>query len=201
MNKALIELKNVNLSRNDKTIISNISLSIYSSSVINIFGHNGSGKTSLLKMLVGITEPTSGHVISNIDEEKQKDISYIGHKYGIKNNLTLNENLLYENSDSLNDQASIDEMISRYNMNKYKDYLIKYLSHGQQKKVSLMRANISGAKIWVIDEPYSALDKDAIMTLDRSIHEHIISDGSVIMTNHERISGKEFDITNMDISK
>ena len=94
MNKALVELKNISLLRNDKVIISNMSLSLYNSSVINIFGHNGSGKTSLLKILVGITEPTSGDVINNI-EEQQNDISYIGHKYGIKSNLTLNENLLF----------------------------------------------------------------------------------------------------------
>ena len=79
MNKALVELKNISLLRNDKVIISNMSLSLYNSSVINIFGHNGSGKTSLLKILVGITEPTSGDVINNI-EEQQNDISYIGHK-------------------------------------------------------------------------------------------------------------------------
>ena len=66
MNKVLVELKNINLSRNNKEIISNMSLSLYSSSVINIFGQNGSGKTSLLKILVGITEPSSGNVIYNI---------------------------------------------------------------------------------------------------------------------------------------
>ena len=200
MNKALVELKNINLSRNDKAIISNISLSLYSSSVMNIFGHNGSGKTSLLKILVGITEPTSGYVINNI-KEQQNDISYIGHKYGIKNNLTLNENLLFGYYNNPNKQHTIDSMIAKYSMNKYKNYLTKYLSHGQQKKVSLMRANISGAKIWVIDEPYSALDKDAIMVLDKSIHEHIINNGSVIMTNHERIDNKEFNVDNIEINK
>tara|TARA_B100001093_G_C26770333_1_gene989849 strand:- start:485 stop:1087 length:603 start_codon:yes stop_codon:yes gene_type:complete len=200
MNKALVELKNISLLRNDKVIISNMSLSLYNSSVINIFGHNGSGKTSLLKILVGITEPTSGDVINNI-EEQQNDISYIGHKYGIKSNLTLNENLLFGYSDTLNKQNAIDEMISKYGMDKYRNYLTKYLSHGQQKKVSLMRANISGAKIWVIDEPYSALDNDTITILDKSIHEHIINDGSVIMTNHKSINNKKYDVNNMQISK
>ena len=111
MNKVLVELKNINLSRNNKEIISNMSLSLYSSSVINIFGQNGSGKTSLLKILVGITEPSSGNVIYNIEEAKQNGISYIGHRYGVKNNLTLNENLLYGNSNYLVEQSDIDEMI------------------------------------------------------------------------------------------
>ena len=201
MNKILVELKNINLSRNNKEIISDMSLSLYSSSVINIFGQNGSGKTSLLKILVGITEPSSGNVIYNIEEAKQNGISYIGHRYGVKNNLTLNENLLYGNSNYLVEQSDIDEMITKYSMVKFKNYLTKHLSHGQQKKISLMKANMSDAKIWVIDEPYSALDKDAIMILDKSINEHIKNSGSVVMTNHEEINNKEYDINNIEINK
>ena len=137
MNKALVELKNISLLRNDKVIISNMSLSLYNSSVINIFGHNGSGKTSLLKILVGITEPTSGDVINNI-EEQQNDISYIGHKYGIKSNLTLNENLLFGYSDTLNKQNAIDEMISKYGMDKYMEPKSTYFINEKTTKFNLI---------------------------------------------------------------
>ena len=89
MNKTLLELKKLDLSRNDKKIISEMSLCVYDFSVINIFGQNGSGKTSLLKMLVGITEPTGGEIINNIDSLELQSFAYIGHKYGIKKNLTL----------------------------------------------------------------------------------------------------------------
>ena len=76
----LPKLKKINLSRNDKKIISEISLCVYDSSVINIFGQNGSGKTSLLKMLVGITEPTGGEIINNIDSLQLQNFAYVGHK-------------------------------------------------------------------------------------------------------------------------
>lgn len=198
MNNPLIQLKDISLSRNDKSIIRDMSLDINSSTVLNIYGHNGSGKTTLLKIIAGITEPTSGKIINNIDQ--YGSFAYIGHKHGIKNNLTLNENLLYGDSESFYDQNMIDKVIDTYNMGKYKNYLAKNLSHGQQKKISLMKANISSSRIWVIDEPYSALDKDTVSIVDKSICDHIKSEGAVIMSNHELITNKPFNINNIEIN-
>ena len=199
MNDTLLEMKNISLSRNDNPILSNINLELNPSSVINIHGRNGCGKTSLLKIIVGITEPTDGIINNNILSDDDKNITYIGHKHGIKNNLTLSENILFEPSIYNGKQKNIDNMIKRYQMGKYKDYLSKNLSHGQQKKISLIKASLSNAKVWVIDEPYSALDKDTIKILDSCIHEHLCNQGSVIMTNHEPITDKEYKIINFKI--
>ena len=199
MNDTLLEMKNISLSRNDNPILSNINLELNPSSVINIHGRNGCGKTSLLKIIVGITEPTDGIINNNILSDDDKNITYIGHKHGIKNNLTLSENILFEPSIYNGKQKNIDDMIKRYQMGKYKDYLSKNLSHGQQKKISLIKASLSNAKVWVIDEPYSALDKDAIKILDSCIYEHLCNQGSVIMTNHEPITDKEYKVINFKI--
>ena len=199
MTDPLLEIKNISLSRNDNPILSNINLELDSSSVINIHGRNGCGKTSLLKIIVGITEPTDGIINNNILSDDDKNITYIGHKHGIKNNLTLSENILFEPSIYNGKQKNIDDMIKRYQMGKYKDYLSKNLSHGQQKKISLIKAGLSNAKVWVIDEPYSALDKDAIKILDSCIYEHLCNQGSVIMTNHEPITDKEYKVINFKI--
>ena len=199
MNKALLKIDKIYLTRNDIPIISDFSLDIFSSTVTNIYGRNGSGKTSLLKILVGITEPSSGSIINNAQVSDEKNITYVGHKYGIKSNLTVNENLQYEPITKKNKQATINNMITKFHMDEYKNYLTKYLSHGQQKKVSLIRASISDAKIWVIDEPYSALDKEAISMLDNCIIEHLKHDGVVIMTNHEAIDNKNFKVSNIKI--
>ncbi len=199
MTNPLLEIKNVSLSRNDNPILSNINLELNTSSVINIHGRNGCGKTSLLKIIVGITEPTGGIINNNILSDDKKNITYIGHKHGIKNNLTLSENILFEPSIYNDKQKNIDDMIKRYQMDKYKDYLSKNLSHGQQKKISLIKASLSNARVWVIDEPYSALDKDAIKILDSCIHEHLSNQGSVIMTNHEPIADKEYKVINFKV--
>ena len=199
MTDPLLEVKNISLSRNDNSILSNINLELNTSSVINIHGRNGCGKTSLLKIIVGITEPTGGVINNNILSNDNKNITYIGHKHGIKNNLTLSENILFEPSIYNDKHKNIDDMIKRYQMDKYKDYLSKNLSHGQQKKISLIKAGLSNAKVWVIDEPYSALDKDAIKILDSCIYEHLCNQGSVIMTNHEPITDKEYKVINFKI--
>jgi len=199
MTDPLLEVKNISLSRNDNSILSNINLELNTSSVINIHGRNGCGKTSLLKIIVGITEPTGGVINNNILSDDNKNITYIGHKHGIKNNLTLSENILFEPSIYNDKQKNIDDMIKRYQMDKYKDYLSKNLSHGQQKKISLIKASLSNAKVWVIDEPYSALDKDAIKILDSCINEHLSNQGSVIMTNHEPITDKEYKVVNFKV--
>ncbi len=199
MDKALLEINNVCLTRNDISVISDFSLNIYSSSVTNIYGRNGSGKTSLLKMMVGITEPSSGSVINHAQVDDERNISYVGHKYGIKSNLTVKENLNYETKNNGGKQTIVNDMIARFHMDEYKNYLTKYLSHGQQKKVSLIRASISDAKIWVIDEPYSALDKEAVSMLDNCIMEHVKHDGVVIMTNHEALDNKSFKVSNIKI--
>ena len=199
MTDPLLEVKNISLSRNDNSILSNINLELNTSSVINIHGRNGCGKTSLLKIIVGITEPTGGVINNNILSNDNKNITYIGHKHGIKNNLTLSENILFEPSIYNDKHKNIDDMIKRYQMDKYKDYLSKNLSHGQKKKISLIKASLSNAKVWVIDEPYSALDKDAIKILDSCIDEHLSNKGSVIMTNHEPITDKEYKVVNFKI--
>ena len=87
MNK-LLEIKNLSLTRNDYCIFSNINLDVQEGQLINIYGKNGSGKTSLLKILAGITERTGGEMIYHNSFDKSLKRTYVGHKYGVKNNLT-----------------------------------------------------------------------------------------------------------------
>ena len=93
MTSNLISLENISLVRQDKEIINNYSLQIDQKQKYNIYGENGSGKTSLLKIIAGITEPTKGKIHSNPSFDMNKDIFYIGHKYGLKNELTVYQNL------------------------------------------------------------------------------------------------------------
>jgi heme exporter protein A len=190
MQEKIITANNLTLYRNDTAIFSDISIDILKSQITNIYGHNGSGKTSLLKILVGITEATNGEVknVSN-DVELFNRTIYIGHKYGLKNNLSINENLIYLQSFyGINQQQLIDKAIDIYGMTKYKNTLIKYLSHGQQKRASLMKTLITNSKLWIIDEPYSALDDEAIEMFNETAKNHLNNNGSLIITNHKPIT-------------
>ena len=190
MTNIIIETKDITLYRNDSKIFEGISLDIEKTKLLNIFGRNGSGKTSLLKILTGVTEPTSGIVLNRSDDETlYEKIIYIGHKSGLKSNLTVNENLYYFiKPEEQNKTTKIDRALEIYQMMHCKNILVKNLSHGQQKKVSLMKTIIADAKVWILDEPYSALDAESIKIFDMTIENYIKQEGSVVVTNHKKIT-------------
>ncbi|MFT4517241.1 MAG: heme exporter protein A [Gammaproteobacteria bacterium] len=201
MDNSLIEIENVSLLRNDKSVLKNISFEIKKSQALNLYGLNGSGKTSLLKIIIGMTEPTSGF-IKNVsgDEDLFKKTIYIGHKYGIKGNLTVKENLSYaltDNSD--NSQLIIKTALETYKMTQHKSMLTKNLSHGQQKKVSLMKTLITNSLLWVIDEPYSALDDESINIFNNTAKAYLEKGGALIMTSHKEIKESFFTTKNYKI--
>jgi len=201
MDNHLIEIDNISLLRNEKSILENISFQIKKSKALNLYGLNGSGKTSLLKIIVGMTEPTSGF-IKNVsgDEDLFKKTIYIGHKYGTKGNLTVEENLSYALTvNSKNSQQTIKKALETYKMTRQKSMLTKNLSHGQQKKVSLMKTLITNSLLWVIDEPYSALDEESINIFNDTTKEYLKNGGALIMTSHKKIKEPFFTTENYKI--
>ena len=192
---SLLESKNLSLMRNDRYIIRDLSIEISPKTVVNIFGNNGSGKTSLLKVLSGITEKTNGEILRN-----NVDVIYVGHKNGLKSNLTIHENLALDNlQDRVISSDEIDNVIRKYQMIDYRDTLVKNLSHGQQKRVCLMRTIIINSNLWLLDEPYSALDSKGIDILNSTIKEAVTNDVAVLMTNHKKIEIEELNVKNFKL--
>ena len=192
---SLLESKNLSLMRNDHYIIRDLSIEISPKTVVNIFGNNGSGKTSFLKVLSGITEKTNGEILRN-----NVDVIYVGHKNGLKSNLTIHENLALDNlQDRVISSDEIDNVIRKYQMIDYRDTLVKNLSHGQQKRVCLMRTIIINSNLWLLDEPYSALDSKGIDILNSTIKEAVTNDVAVLMTNHKKIEIEELNVKNFKL--
>ena len=103
--------------------------------------------------------------------------------------MSINENLIYLQSFyGVNQKQLIDEAIDMYGMTKYKNTLIKYLSHGQQKRASLMKTLITNSKLWIIDEPYGALDDEAVEMFNKKVKKHLSNSGSLIITSHKPIT-------------
>ena len=192
---SLLESKNLSLMRNDHYIIRDLSIEISPKTVVNIFGNNGSGKTSLLKVLSGITEKTNGEILRN-----NVDAIYVGHKNGLKSNLTIHENLALDNlQDRVISSDEIDNVIRKYQMIDYRDTLVKNLSHGQQKRVCLMRTIIINSNLWLLDEPYSALDSKGIDILNNTIKEAVTNGVAVLMTNHKKIEIEKLNVKNFKL--
>jgi len=192
---SLLESKNLSLMRNDHYIIRDLSIEIFPKTVVNIFGNNGSGKTSILKVLAGITEKTNGEILKN-----NVDVIYVGHKYGLKSNLTIHENLALDNlQNKVIASEEIDNVIKKYQMIYYRDTLVKNLSHGQQKRVCLMRTMIINSNLWLLDEPYSALDSKGVDILNNTIKEAVSNNVAVLMTNHKKIEIEKLNVKNFKL--
>ena len=185
MTANLITLENVTLIKQDKEIIKEYSLHINQKQKINIYGDNGSGKTSLLKIIAGITQPTEGRIYYDPSFDMNKDIFYIGHKYGLKNELTVYQNLEYVlNFSRGNNLAAIESGLEEYSMKKYINTHVRYLSHGQKKIISFIQLALISNKLWLLDEPFTGLDKAKINLLLAKMDRHVSDMGSIIITSH-----------------
>ena len=196
MNNHILNLKGISVEKNDVCILEDINLEIKQGDFLNIYGSNGAGKTTLLKLLSGLTEPTAGEIRFNNDDFMDK-VFILGHKNGIKLNLTVLENLQFISNNQ--DIKKIKSVIEKYELTSKMNTLAKYLSHGQQKRVALMKAMINDYDVWLLDEPYSGLDQAGEEILDNILLDHIENSGVVVITNHKEIKKEKINIKNYKI--
>lgn len=188
----MLLVNNIFFKRNNKDILSNISLSLAPKNIIHLTGNNGSGKTTLLKILTHIIEPDKGEIFwkgKNIKKnlfDFYKDITFIMDKETSNTNLTVNENVLFWKKvfSSPRKKKEIDSILELLSLNQYKDMLTSYLSYGEIKKLELSRLVIEQKKLWILDEPYIGLDESSINLINLTIINHIELGGMVIFTSH-----------------
>ncbi|MBU6338441.1 MAG: heme ABC exporter ATP-binding protein CcmA [Rickettsiales bacterium] len=192
----MLSVDNLSLFKNHKKIFENIGFSIDLGSALVINGKNGSGKTSLLKVIAGISKQTSGKILwSDIDIDEMRedfngDLQFIGHKNFLKQELTVVENLKFYAS--LQDtEILIPAALSFFALEGLANEKVKKLSAGWQKKVMLAKLLCCPATIWLLDEPSESLDNEAKERLCGLI-ETKIKDGKglVIIATHDEIFNK-----------
>ncbi len=192
----MLEAKNLECTRGDHRLFSDLSLDLSPGEVLHVQGRNGTGKSTLLRTLCGLFTPSKGEVswngmaISALREIFHKEVLYIGHKPGIKDDLTALENL---RAASLLDGDSVSkeqlwQALEKMGLRGFEDLPSKHLSQGQRRRVALARLLVSKARLWVLDEPFSALDSAAVAVLQTVIGSHIHSDGMVVLTTHQEVT-------------
>ena len=173
----LIEAKNISYKINDRNILNNISFVINYGELVKISGDNGSGKTTMLKIIIGLTKQTKGELI-NLNEDK---VCFLGHKNNLKNYLSIKENLMIQglklNSFNL-------DLLERFNLRRHIDNSVGTLSFGQQKKLSLMRVINSDKNILILDEPFVGLDQNSKEFLKNFMEAKVKENKTVIFTSH-----------------
>ncbi|GGY71319.1 cytochrome c biogenesis ATP-binding export protein CcmA [Cellvibrio zantedeschiae] len=162
--------------------------------MVQILGPNGSGKTTLLRILAGVTQDFHGQIewqgkeISKARWEYASDLLYLGHLAGIKKSLTPLENLRwYAASQGVTDDQVLIAALAQVQLAGYEDTPSYRLSAGQLRRVALARLEFSRAKVWILDEPFTALDKSGVAQLEARLAAHAQSGGLVLVTSHQDI--------------
>ena len=188
----VLEIISVFFYRNKRLIFDNFNLKLKKSQTMILIGSNGIGKTTLFELIVGILEPQKGiikinnHLIQNMFEKKRKNFTYLPHKDGLKENLTILKNIKNWNCLSANkyDFEKIKSSLDYFDLFKIKDENVGNLSQGQRKKVSLSKLILSNNLLWLLDEPFNGLDSDSIIKTKRILENHRKNGGSVLLSSH-----------------
>lgn len=187
-------VNNLKCERNYKTIFDNISFSLSSGEILKISGPNGSGKTSLLKILSAISSCEYGNVSYKNKKlgssEYQKNICYIGHLGAINYELSCKENLLYLASLQGLEKTNIKKSLIEVGLYDYKNEYANNLSAGQKRLIAMAIIFMNKAPILLLDEPFTALDCNAISIIENAINKHIKNGGICILTTHQKCNLK-----------
>ena len=186
---------NVGCVRGDRRLFSNISFALEPGSLIQLTGANGSGKTSLLRIVCGLLTAAEGEIrwqgmnIRTLGEEFSRSISYLAHRNGIKEELNAVENLRISNGlagVSLS-RAKAIAALERIGLAGRELLPTRLLSEGQQRRVALARLLTSPAKLWLLDEVLTSLDQQAVTLTKSLIGEHLQNGGMAIVATHQEL--------------
>ena len=177
--------------RGDRVLFNNLNLDIRPGIILQIEGRNGCGKTSLLRLLCGIMMPSEGEILWNgksITRERAEyycDVSYLGHHNGIKGELTALENLHFAQALSTpKPNSDLYEILARLSLAGFEDIPCRHLSAGQNRRVALARLLATNTTVWILDEPFTALDRKGIVEIEKIFEEHVKGGGIIILTTH-----------------
>lgn len=200
------QLQGENLSciRDDRELFTNLGFAVQAGQVLLLEGKNGSGKTSLLRIICGFREPDSG-IVSWCGEEiphsqYYSDMAYVGHLDGIKKELTVQENLRLSLALGQPGKLSIQQALEKVQLSGYEDTLIQALSAGQKRRLSLARLLITHNVLWILDEPFTSLDKQGIALIESLMAEHCAQGGMIVMTSHHDINLESVDVQSIRLS-
>ena len=203
---ALLKIDSLSCIRDARILFEHLSLSLYGGQMLLVEGHNGSGKTSLLRILTGLKMADEGHIywhdtaISEQGSDYYERVSYVGHGYGIKRDLTCLENLRLVQA--MGNPSMIDpgDALEQVNLYCYGNTPVSNLSAGQRRRLSLVRLIAIKADLWILDEPYASLDKVSMVLFQSMFEAHLKRGGIIVMTSHHDIEMPSVDLIRLDLS-
>jgi heme exporter protein A len=187
----VLEAKDLECERGGRRLFAGLSFSLSGGELLRIAGPNGSGKTSLLRILCGLLTPTRGEVrwkgepVAKLREEFSRELVYLGHAPAVKDELTPLENLdiACRLAGLAATRDSLAEALAAFSV---PDSPVRKLSQGQRRRSALARLVLSPAvPLWLLDEPFAALDAAAASLLEGLIRGHVARGAAVVYTTHQ----------------
>ena len=192
----MLEATDLECVRGERRLFARIEFQLDDGELLSVQGTNGSGKTSLLRMLCGLSPAAGGEIrwrgsaIGELGEDYRRELCYLGHHNAIKEELTPLENLLASASladETLNEGAAL-EALEQVGLAGREDLACRYLSQGQKRRVALARLVNERRALWILDEPYVALDAAAITLVAGLIGAHLQRGGLAVLTTHQAVA-------------
>ena len=192
----MLQASNLSCIRGDRELFSGVGFELAPGGLLRLLGANGAGKTSLLRLLCGLLRPDTGNVQWNgVDTDADPDafhaaMLYLGHQNALQDALTVQENLAFFAALAGDSGIALRTVpaLTRMGVHACQHKLVRHLSQGQKRRAALSRLLLTQAPLWILDEPFVALDHAAILTLAEVVSEHLQQGGMVIMTSHQDVA-------------
>ena len=196
MTQPILEVRDLACERGERVLFTGMSFSVNAGSLVRIAGSNGAGKTTLLRLMTGLMRPVEGEIywrgtpILKAKEEFWRELCYIGHRNGVKDDLSVMENVLI-NARVASLTANVKmarKALEAVGLTDYEDVPAGQLSQGQRRRVALARLWLSASvTLWILDEPFTALDVKAVDRLSDLISQHVQKGGVVMLVTHQEV--------------
>ena len=189
-------VSNLSCARGDKRLFSGVSFSLQPGQWLHLEGNNGVGKTSLLRLVCGLTALEEGEItwnnqaVSKDPQTFRANLAYLGHQLALKDDLSPLENLQTDAAIVGRQLTASDakQALAQMGLRGRENLPVRVLSQGQKRRTALARLLVSSAKLWVLDEPFVALDTMAQNALSEVINAHLAKQGMVLLTSHQAVS-------------
>ncbi len=192
----MLAAQNLACLRGDRLLFKNVNFELQAGGLLNVLGENGSGKSSLLRMLCGLSTPEEGAVLwdsKNIKADAEDywlNLTYLGHLNALKDDLTALENLQANArlaGSEASEQAALSALMAIC-VARCANLPVRVLSQGQKRRVALASLWLAKSKLWILDEPFAALDTASVEVLTTRLSAHLSAGGMVILTTHQAVN-------------